>query len=105
MAILVKNMKMPSSCCDPNDVCDLSWCGVLCKAHNLDDISDYDKERAPFCPLVEVPTPHGRWLNGKCSECGCAPLRRVYQGGEVLYEEGFAYHFCPNCGAKMDLTE
>ena len=54
---------------------------------------------------IETEPKRGRWINGKCSECGCAPLRRVYQGGEVLYEEGFTYHFCPNCGAKMDLTE
>ena len=50
-----------------------------------------------------VPVKHGHWIEEdeeiieyKCSECG------VYQYGnfgEILNGE---FHFCPNCGAKMD---
>lgn len=56
-------------------------------------------------PTVDaVPVKHGHWIEEdeeiieyKCSECG------VYQYGnfgEILNGE---FHFCPNCGAKMDV--
>lgn len=47
-------------------------------------------------PTVE-PTKHGRWIYYpeivaySCSEC------HRYQ-----YENNGEYHYCPNCGAKMD---
>ena len=56
-------------------------------------------------PIDAEPVKHGRWINGKCSECGCTPLRKVYLRGELVYEEQFDYDFCPNCGAKMDEVE
>ena len=52
-------------------------------------------------PTVDaVPVVHGRWISvedslfpgtkEKCSLCG------VHKGA------GYVYHYCPNCGAKMD---
>lgn len=53
-------------------------------------------------PTVDaVPVVHGRWTvkeglieNAICSNCG-----RHFQ---AYYEE---YHYCPRCGAKMDLED
>ena len=43
---------------------------------------------------------HGRWewegFNIACSECGFMPY---FDSTEPLY------HYCPNCGAKMDEVE
>ena len=56
-------------------------------------------ERIKCAPAVDVaPVVHGRWditegmiENAVCSNCG-----RHFQS---YYE---AYHYCPNCGAKME---
>ena len=58
-------------------------------------------ETALSLPTVDaVPVVHGRWLSvegslfpgpkEKCSLCG------------VRKGVGYVYHYCPNCGAKMD---
>ena len=62
---------------------------------------------------------HGRWINGKCSEC-CEPAiysswdEPVYDydlDGDLVYshtETHMDFHFtdyCPYCGAKLDLED
>lgn len=51
-------------------------------------------ERLPAADVVEVR--HGRWINGRCSECGeHAPF----------WSMASTYHlskYCHGCGAKMD---
>ena len=38
----------------------------------------------------------------KCSECGYG-VSDVYEAGPVLvFEHGKEWHYCPNCGAKME---
>ena len=45
----------------------------------------------------------GKWINGKCSECGGdAPLAKVFYRGELMWEHKPMRNFCPMCGAKMD---
>ena len=68
MSVLIKNMKMPSRCFD----CTFSkWSNLHqtmacnCGSHYFepcfeDYSSEFYKKRADFCPLVEVPVPHGR---------------------------------------------
>lgn len=50
-------------------------------------------EKIPSADVAEVK--HGKWVNGKCSECGEAapysPMRSTY----------YRSLFCPNCGADM----
>lgn len=43
----------------------------------------------------------GRWVNGKCSKCGCEPLRMVFYRGELIYSQSDIFNYCPNCGVKM----
>lgn len=45
--------------------------------------------------------PRGKWLQddspytvGSCSNCGCSPVKRTMSN--------MPWHYCPNCGAKMD---
>ena len=61
MSVLIKGMDMPKNC----DECDLStWEGfplgglkLVCQLlGQVDDIEIRDED----CPLIEVPTPHGR---------------------------------------------
>lgn len=57
--------------------------------------------------IVEAePVKHGRWINGKCSECGCdRVITKVYRDDEVTWIATYRDNYCPNCGAKMDLEE
>lgn len=51
-----------------------------------------------------APVRHGRWIDNKvafylgCSECGCYLEYSV----DTFLDNGEHYHYCPNCGAKMD---
>lgn len=56
-------------------------------------------------PAADVaPVRHGRWIDNKvafylgCSECGCYLEYAV----DTFLDNGDHYHYCPNCGAKMD---
>ena len=65
MSILIKGLIMPHCC----DVCTFSdWSNLhqtaSCKLHNYDPCfadhsREYTDKRANFCPLVEIPEPHG----------------------------------------------
>ena len=67
MSILIKNMEMPSRCYD----CTFSkWSNLHqtkacnCGSHYFkpcfeDNSREFYEKRADFCPLVEVPVPHG----------------------------------------------
>lgn len=80
--------------------CD-SYHGVRCRACWVDDTLDYiDSE-----PAADVaPVRHGKWeyepptINTygmlKCSKCGWWTLDQSVCD---------VYHYCPNCGCKMDL--
>lgn len=78
-SVLVRGMKMPKSCfgchlfnLDDQDL----WCIANHYAGYCRELSKYideDKfvnERHPDCPLIEVPTPHGRLIDIKSVEDG-----------------------------------
>ena len=60
-----------------------------------------------------IPPKHGRWMPHPeedewdvCSVCGIGTKRREHgfdASGEWKTE--YSYHYCPNCGAKMDEVE
>lgn len=58
-----------------------------------------------YVPAADVaPVRHGRWIDNKvafylgCSECGCYLEYAV----DTFLDNDDHYHYCPNCGAKMD---
>jgi hypothetical protein len=64
MSILIKGMQMPKECldcpmCDINDDC------VLQKDERFDTWEEQKKD----CPLIEVPKPHGRLIDGDALQC------------------------------------
>ena len=70
---------------------------ALCKyANNLKD-KQIDANDIMRFPRVDAePVRHGRWVDiGNAYECSyCCIIRRKGVTG--------FYHYCPNCGAKMD---
>ena len=69
MSILIKGMEMPKNC---NECKFGTWSNLhqaaACKRHDFEPcFKDYSREymekRADFCPLVEVPAPHGRLID------------------------------------------
>jgi len=69
MSILIKGLIMPS-CCDGCTFSD--WSNLhqtaSCKLHDYDQCfadhsREYTDKRADFCPLVEIPEPHGRLID------------------------------------------
>ena len=69
MSVLIKGMDMPESCADcmvSAQRCGL-WVGFKKKT----------KQRHPYCPLVEIPVPHGRLIDASKYE----------YPGDLKYEE------------------
>ena len=52
MSIIIKGMDMPKSCWE----CEIFGCSLRDKLAHIED-------RNPDCPLVEIPTPHGRLID------------------------------------------
>lgn len=65
MSILIKGMKMPRACqvCPLghwNKLDKLTGCEIVRRYVPKDDIEFWEKDKPSWCPLVEVPTPHGQ---------------------------------------------
>ena len=64
MSVLIKGMEMPTNCADCPLNYDQMACAVTWTRWWSDSMVimnfDSDNERMPNCPLIEVPTPHGR---------------------------------------------
>ena len=62
MSILIKGMEMPKCC----SKCDLRVIAIgldfQC-AISGETVDDYYSSRHPRCPIVKVPTPHGRLID------------------------------------------
>ena len=65
--ILIKGMEMPVACFDCPCMQDLSNIDeeyYICAAiEHAPEITDKNNGRLPKCPIVEVPTPHGRLID------------------------------------------
>ena len=62
MSVLIKGMEMPTQCYDCYLIAaDPDKDGLYCK-HLKKDVNDWSS-RLEDCPLVEVPTPHGRLVD------------------------------------------
>ena len=88
------------SVCEQCDgACDICGDGERCLKCNSHCQCDL-REAIDDAPTIDAkPVRHGRWIYYKnhaavvqCTECGL--IRNIYK------QEG--WHYCPNCGAKMD---
>ena len=61
MSVIVKGMRMPSSCLECNFLATDNEGVDYCSAVMVDICGEYPK--LEDCPLVELPTPHGRLLD------------------------------------------
>ena len=61
MGVYIEGMEMPKTCRE----CSYCWAGLKsCDAKYGLPVGDrWDMERASFCPLTEVPEPHGRLID------------------------------------------
>ncbi len=79
MSVLIKGLIMPSCC----DGCTFSaWSNLhqtaSCKLHDYapcfaDHSREYTDKRADFCPLVEIPEPHGDLIDRDALEADICP--------------------------------
>ena len=68
MSILIKGLGMPEDCRDcPMEMFYINCGDTICRATNKLLAEDYKtipfSNRPDWCPLVEVPTPHGRLID------------------------------------------
>ena len=63
MSVIVKNMEMPKNC----RICPMlfdghnyRWCNITGESLGIEET---DNGRDEHCPLVEIPTPHGRLID------------------------------------------
>ena len=75
MSVLIKDMEMPSCCggCGFSDWSNLHQT-LSCSKHYFepcfaDHSKEYMEKRADFCPLIEIPVPHGRLIDGDALQC------------------------------------
>ncbi len=81
----------------------LLWCKS--QSSRYDNYWDDVIERLDAQPTIDAtPVKHGKWFDAMvgelpvqvCDQC-CTFFPLAYTGG--------GHHYCPNCGAKMDLEE
>ena len=79
MSVLIKGMEMPESCrkCPLSDK--EAWC--LIPGNWRERYYMPASGRSEYCPLVEVPTPHGRLIDAD------ELLRNIYQHYEYIKAE------------------
>ena len=73
MSVLIKGMKMPDNCESCAFESGFGFC--LAKSDNFCGYTNYRK-RPDWCPLVEVPEPHGRLIDGD-------EFVRIWQGAKI----------------------
>lgn len=70
MSVFIRGMEMPTTCCNckfREPFIDFVYCHLA----EMDmEYEESDNCRHPDCPLVEIPTPHGRLIDIKSVEDG-----------------------------------
>lgn len=78
-------------------------CNYLNNCYEQDCLAIANLPAADVTPVI-----HGKWINPhwqssihcmNCNQCKYEAQHSVYHGVEKYY------HYCPNCGAKMDDTK
>ena len=90
MSVLVKGMEMPGSCYQCNMCVNVLYgedIVVICTALEKEIIA-LMAERQDDCPLVEVPTPHGRLIDADALTTYPKPIGKLMMyGGEYVYTQ------------------
>ena len=81
MSVIVKNMEMPERCgrcffVRWSNLHQTTWCTLAQEACFEDFSRDYKNRRADFCPLVEIPIPHGQLID-------VDELVRIWRGAKI----------------------
>lgn len=78
MSVLIKGMEMPKTCI-------MCWFSPICPVW-VKEVSRYKgyDNRLPNCPLIEVPTPHGRLIDIETLKDDMAVL--LERNGKLIYE-------------------
>ena len=112
MGVLIKGMEMPYGCADC-DFCGgiimpdgIYYCDCPAEASHGKNISDAinNGARADFCPLVEIPTPHGRLIDADKFKADhsmkndCAECEKELQGSSRACEYDRIYSKMDFCG-------
>ena len=68
MSVIIKGMEMPKNCRECNFCSEINFEGYLwfdfyCRAKDKEFDLDKNKDKPNWCPLVEIPTPHGRLID------------------------------------------
>lgn len=77
---------------------DLFQCEELDKGKPWDGHTSKDVRRLLSIPATDIdPVVHGRWIDAReyCGDYLCSNCEALYGTNK--------FHYCPNCGAKMDL--
>lgn len=88
MSVMIKGMEMPRGCnvCQLRDLC---FDYYICRAKKLDDgryldVDDVVDRRHRYCPLVDIPTPHGRLIDAdEIEKC----VHEWYDVGEYVFAD------------------
>jgi hypothetical protein len=83
MSVLIRGAGMPEACC----TCPCSYdnqCAVNLKYPTFEE---YHGSRPVWCPLIEVPTPHGRLIDAD------AIMREIESAERTMEEHGREYSF------------
>ena len=91
MSVIVKGMEMPLNCamCERWSICE---CLKEYKDYEsiLYAVDDGDLVRAVECPLIEIPTPHGRLIDADELINDCEKLMRMLDPESKEYLRVFA---------------
>lgn len=88
MSVLVKGMDMPDNC----ELCAFESEFGFCLAKS-DNFSGYtsDRKRPEWCPLVEVPEPHGRLIDGDAVMKQWGLDKATKYGNKTSKQQHFSY--------------
>lgn len=96
MSVLIKGMGMPESCC----VCPVNMESCNYGFEYLRDHPELYERRAENCPIVEVPTPHGRLIDADAFE---ANMQNEWERNEISNSEWI--HFREMINAEPIIIE
>ena len=102
MSILIKDMEMPNGC--PSCQFVMAYYCLLIGISDDNEVTNYINERHPKCPLVEIPTPHGRLIDADNFKADysmkddCAECEKELQGSSKACEYDRIY-------SKMDFCQ